>query len=967
MSRAHALLLSDIVNSTEITRTLGDAAAVRLWQQHDRIARDLLQRWNGLEVDKTDGILMLFSNVGDAVDCATAYHAALEQAGLPFTCRLGIHLGPVTLLENSAADVARGAKPLEAEGLAVPTVARVMAVAQGGQTLISDAAYRALVLSHGDDGTGRCRSHGYWRLGGLDEPQELFELVRDGFAADPPQDRPKAYRVRREGGLWKPLREIANNLPAERDSFVGRHDPLHRLAAWLDGGARLVTVSGMGGMGKTRLALRCAWSWLGEHPGGVWFCDLAPARDVAGLRRAVAQGIGVPLGGTNPQEQLTRAIRGHGRCLVILDNFEHLVSFAPETVGEWLDHAPDARFVVTSRERLSLVGEVVLDLQPMEEQDAVELFLRRAAATGAGIAAGGAEQPTVRELVGMLDRLPLAIELAAARARVMSPQTLVSRMHQRFALLASKTGRDERRSTLRATLDWSWELLGPQEKALLAQLAVFVGGFTLEACEQVAALPLAGGELAVVDALQSLIDRSLVRRTADDRFDLLQTVAAYAAAQLARDPAGAAAAADRHSRYYASLGPQRAVAHACIELDNLMAACKHAVASKEGDTATRALAATHAAVSLRGPWQSLAELAEAVLALPCLDDRQRLSALLDSAHAAQFGGAVAKAQARFAQAAELARHVAEPALQARALRAEADALLRAGDAEGWSRVHANALAAAEASGDIALRCTLLNRAGAVAELRGQPEAARARYEEALALASRHGERRWEGGSAGNLGQLLANRGEFVEASRMYRQAIGIAQELGDRQWEANARCNLGLLELECGRPDAALPELAHAEAAARALGHPRLLAIVQCNLGLVRDELGDLDAAEGHLRTALIIARELADPRSEGQFLGYLGWLLARLGRLAEAREAFQRGEALLASFNDALSTGIHIAHSAMAEALAGETRRASELLSAAEGLAKRIPDLRPESELARAVSRAQVELARATSRVSAC
>ncbi len=952
------ILLTDVVGSTELSRRLGPEAASRLWADNNRRMREHLQRFHGHEIDRTDGMLVLFERPRDALACALAYHQELDAVRAPFRVRAGVHVGEVSLIENTRADIAHGAKALDVDGLSLAVTARVMAAASGGQTLLSDAAVEAL----GRDGvTGdglRWRPHGHWRLGGLGEPMLLHELVREGFAADPPEDRAKSYRVQLDGGLWKPLRDIAHTLPAERDRFVGRQWPLARLAELLDDGARLVTVVGMGGVGKTRLTQRFAWSWLGEYPGGIWFCDLAPARDLPGVYRAVAQGMGLPLSGAAPAEQLARAIAGRGRCLVILDNFEQVASLAETSLGAWLDRAPQAAFVATSRERLSLVGETVLDLQPMDETDAIELFCQRAEAAGGRPAqADTGDAPVLRRLVGMLDGLPLAIELAAARARVMSPQVLLGRMHERFSLLATRLGRDDRRSALRATIDWSWELLGRGEQALLAQLSVFVGGFTLQACERVFLAPAGSERPIVMDLLQSLLDRSLVRRVADDRFDLLQSVAAYGRERLNQDPQMAQAVADQHARWFAGLSAQAAVENACIELDNLLAACRHAVRRSHGEWAACALSNISAAVSLRGHWQVPAELAEAALQLPQLDARQRLSLTLDALQSCQFGGLMARASTLIEEVARQIDLVADPALKARAYRVLADRALRGGDLAGWQGLHAQALAQAELSGDPTLRCMLINRAGAVAEMNGEPAQARQHYRRALALAREHHVRRWEGGTAGNLGQLMANLGDAEEAGAMYRQAIDIAQELGDRQWEANARCNLGLLHLTRGRPEQALPDLSFAEVAARELGHLRLLAIVQCNLALVEDALGRLHRADTLFRSALAAARELQDKRVEGQFLGYHAWLLARLGQAEEARQAMNRGEALLAPSNDRFSLGVHLAHAAMVERHSGQPEAALASLERARALMRESPALCAQSELVQAIDRAAAML----------
>ncbi|HET7525809.1 MAG TPA: hypothetical protein VFK10_07695, partial [Burkholderiaceae bacterium] len=347
MNSVRALLLTDVVDSTKLSLRVGDAEMARLWAAHDRAARDLLPSFRGREIDKTDGMLLLFDAAVDAVGYALAYQRALSSLVPELKARAGLHVGLVTLRENSPSDVALGAKPLEVEGVAKATAARVMSIASGGQILLSADARQSLR----EDGI--ClQSHGYWRLKGLDQPIELFEVRHDDTHLAPPADADKAYRVVWRDGVWSPVREIRHSLPAERDVFVGRAEALDALAQRIASGARLVSVLGLGGTGKTRLVTRYGRVWLGEHPGGVWFCDLAPARSLDGVVSAVALGLDVPLGREDPVVQIGHAIAGRGRCLVILDNFEQVARHARATLGRWLDRAEQACFVVTSREVL---------------------------------------------------------------------------------------------------------------------------------------------------------------------------------------------------------------------------------------------------------------------------------------------------------------------------------------------------------------------------------------------------------------------------------------------------------------------------------------------------------------------------------------------------------------------------------------------------------------------------------------
>lgn len=530
MSEFRALLLTDVIDSTRITEALGEAAIAAHWSAHDRAARDLLRTWRGREVERTDGLLAVFDDAADAACFAVDYHRMLATLGLPFRARAGLHAGPITFRERDETGVALGARRFEVDGLAVSIAARVMATALGGQTLLTVDARQAL-------GTCalRVQSHGHWRLKGVQDPVELFELGDEHTAFAPPPDADKAYRVVRERDIWLPVREIRHSLPAERDMFVGRGEALQSLARNLERGARLVSVLGIGGTGKTRLVTHFAWAWLGEFPGGAWFCDLSQARSVDGIVAAVAQALDVPLGKSDPVVQLGHAIAGRGRCLVVLDNFEQVARHAEATVGRWLERAPDAQFVVTTRELLGVAGEHAMALPPLATSDAVALFVSRATSATPGLRPDAADLSAIAELVDVLDGLPLAIELAAARIRVMSPRMLLVHMRDRFRLLGAPNGRRDRQATLRAAFDWSWDLLSDAEKSALAQLSVFEGGFTLESATAVIDLSDIADAPWIVDVVQSLVDKSFVRRADGDRFDCLASVRAYAAEHLATD------------------------------------------------------------------------------------------------------------------------------------------------------------------------------------------------------------------------------------------------------------------------------------------------------------------------------------------------------------------------------------------------------------------------------------------------
>ncbi len=895
--------------------------------------------------------------------------------------------------ENSPSDVALGAKPIEIEGVAKATAARVMSVAMGGQILLSIDARQSLSA-----GGLRLQSHGHWRLKGLDEPIELFEACDEHAPFFPPPDSEKAYRVVRRDGVWLPVREIRHSLPAEGDAFVGRVDALAELARQIRSGARLMSVLGIGGTGKTRLVMRYGRSWLGEFPGGVWFCDLASARSVDGIASAVAQGLDVPLGREDPVVQLGHAIAGRGPCLVILDNFEQVARYATQTLGHWLARAEQARFVVTTREVLGLAGEVVLALPPLAPAEGGALFVQRGMAAKPDFQPNVEDQAGIAQLVVLLDGLPLAIELAAARVRVMPPRMLLARMSERFKLLASKGGRLDRQSTLRAAFDWSWDLLPPPEKAALAQLSVFEGGFTLEAAEAVIDLSDCGDAPWTVDAVQALVDKSFVRSRADGRFDLLVSVQVYAAEHLqtegryARSGSQALAAAElRHVAWYASLGEMRAVEGRCADLDNLVTACRRAVALGDGDLAAGALDGACAALGLQGPFQTGVELAESVCGMPGLGDRAAAhaqtalaSSLVDcgrsgSAHAlydralkcaraagdryceaaatTRLGslhleqGRMDEARAQHMAAMKMARELGDRRLECRAMKALGSVNFDQGRIDEALLHYDRAHAMARELGDLQLECAAMLNLGNVYSQEGRIDQALLHFERVLAMARETGSRRLQGNLLGNIANQHESLGHMEEARARNEEALVIAREMGFRQLEGNTLCNLGMHHLVQGRLEESSAASQAALLLARELGHVRLECTVLCNLGIVLERMGCPDEALSQFEAAVSIAHSLGDPDSEGQFLGYLGLLHARQGRHATARRCLDSGEARLRSASDALGLGILLTSRAEAHHLAGDAAAAAAALAGATAIAAGIV-AGPTSEIGLALAR---------------
>jgi predicted ATPase/class 3 adenylate cyclase len=919
-----ALLFADVVESTAIVERLGDSRASDIWVDHDRRARALLTRCGGREIDRTDGFFLLFANIVDSAHFAVEYHRILESLGLK--ARVGLHFGSVRLIANVPEDIARGAKPIGVEGVEKSFAARVMALAGGGQTLLSAAARRAL----GDKVPqgSQLESHGHYRLKGIEKPVEIFELgMRDLAPFSPPADVEKAYRVVRIGDFWRPTRDVRHNVPAERDAFVGRSIELWKLAQRLDAGARLITVQGSAGAGKTRFVRRYAWTWLGDWPGGVYFCDLSEARSLEGILFAIASTLDVQLGKEDPVVQLGHAIAGRGRCLVILDNFEQVRAHAPATVGHWLDRAADAAFLVTSREKLNLVGEETFLIEPLPiANEAIDLFVARARSQWSGFELGDANRAAVATIVRLLDGLPLAIELAASRIRVLSPTQLVERLKDRFRVLSGVRGAAARQATLRAAIDWSWDLLTPCEQAAFSQCAVFEGGFTLEAAEAVLDLSAWPTAAPTVDVVQALVDKSLLRSWVppsvsrydidEPYFAMYASIHEYAQERLRAESRGTAAAEERHGDYFAHFGSQEAIEALSSQggiglrrtlvlgIDNIVIASRRAITRGNADIAARTYLAAWQILELQGPVALATSLGRQVLAVDGMDARTRAAVLDTFAMASLRCGRVDEAALMFQQALAIARDIGDRAREGRLL-AHLGTLPR--DQGAVHKAQENleaALAIHRETGDRLGQGIALGNLGNLLFEQGQLKSAQAHYEAALEIHREAGNRRVEGSVLGNLALVSLEQGQPDKAIRQFETALAIQREVGSRRFEGTTLGNLAMLLRQLGRLEEARENYQAALAIHRAVGNRRDEGIVLGNLGMLDVQQDRTDDALEHYESALAIAREVGYRRAEGAFLSALADLFIKLGRDNEARLALCTGERILRAVGDRLALG---------------------------------------------------------------
>lgn len=510
-------LFTDLQGSTTLLQRIGTDAYAELLAEHHRLIRAAVAVGGGSEVDtQGEAFFAAFPSANGAVLAAVRLQRELTELGL--AVRAGLHTGQPSVTSTGYV------------GIDVPRAARICAAGHGGQTVMSHAT-RELIAGDLPEGVD-LRDLGEHRLKDLTRPQRLFELVILGLPS-----------------VFPALRTLENrltNLPVQPTPLIGRRRELASIGELISqDDVRFVTLTGPGGAGKTRLALQAAADSIDDFPQGVLFVALSAIVERANLLPTIAQTVGVSDTAAIPILENLASFFAGKRVLLVLDNLEQLADAASELAG-LLAAAPELTFLATSRTPLNVSAEHVFevpllsvpdlrhlpDLTALTQYDSVALFIERARAVKADFAVTDATAPAIAEICARLDGLPLAIELAAARTKLLPPQALLTRLGQRFDLLVGgPLDQPVRQQTLRSTIDWSFGLLGSDEQRLFASLAVFAGGCTLEAAEAVC------GPEGLLAGLSALVDNNLLRQQQLDgepRFAMLASIRAYALERLAK-------------------------------------------------------------------------------------------------------------------------------------------------------------------------------------------------------------------------------------------------------------------------------------------------------------------------------------------------------------------------------------------------------------------------------------------------
>ena len=876
-------LFTDIEGSTKLWERSPEGMRLAL-ARHDEILRQAVDEHGG-HVFKTvgDAFCAAFTTAPEALEAAlSAQRSILVEEWVAEIGELRVRMA----LHTGAAEERRG----DYFGSPLNRVARLLSAAHGGQVLLS-LATQALVRDDLPEGA-ELRDLGERRLKDLFRAERIFQVT----APDLPSSFPPL----------KTLDVRPNNLPASPTLLIGREQEVTEVCGWLQRkGVRLLTLTGTGGTGKTRLGLQAAAELLDEFRDGVFFVTLAPIIDPKLFVSTVARVLGVRESGDQPLEEALKTHLRDKQLLLLLDNFEQVLEAAP-VVGELLSACPKLKVLVTSRSVLRVYGEHEYVVPPLAlpdpgrpppietltQYEAVSLFIERAQAAKPGFRVTNENAPAVAEICHRLDGLPLAIELAAARLKLLSPQAMLARLSERLKLL--RTGpRDlpERHRSLRGAIEWSHDLLDEDERALFARLSVFSGGRTLEAIEAVCNLE---GELDVLEGVQSLLEKSLLMQEegpeGEPRFVMLETIHEYAREKL-EDGREAEEIRRAHAEYFLNLAEEAEqqlkgrrqleyLEQLEAEHDNFRAALAWAL--ERGDT--------ELAMRLGGAlwWFWLVR------------------------------GHLSEGQRWLEQALAKAGRATTASARAKALTGAGRLLLEQGNCEAATALLEESVSSFRAMGHKEGLANSVDNLGIAQAYQGELEQAKALFEESLELFREAGDNWGVAECLNNLALLAALWHERDRETALHEESLKISRELGDKRGITMSLVNLSSAALSRGDHQRAAVLCEEGLALGRELGDKGLIGLVLNNLGLALLESGDSNRAMELLEESLTTQQTLGDKYNlHGVLLSFASASAAggkpmRAARLVGAAQGIRE------------ATGIHlldIEHHALVERFLGAVR----------------------------------------------
>jgi predicted ATPase/class 3 adenylate cyclase len=830
-SGATTLLFTDIESSTRLWEQEGERMSLAL-AAHDDLSRNAVQNHQGNVVKMTgDGMYAAFADPVDALNAIAALQQSLDQLAaadhVPLRVRAGLHMGIVERRDH------------DLFGSAVNRAARIMQAAHGGQILLSQA-----VVDHARDclpPSVSLRDLGAVRLRDLATSEHVYQLLHPQLRQDFP--------------ALRSLESSPNNLPQQVTSFIGRERELADAKRLLEG-TRLLTLLGMGGLGKTRLSLQIAADVLEIYPDGVWFVDLAPLKDPLLVPNAAAQVLRIH---EEPGKTLTQSLCAHLRehkLLIVLDNCEHLIDACASLADALLQAAPGLRILATSREALHIRGEQTYPVLPLATPDrkanvdellrseAVQLFTERARLQKPSFSITERDAPAIAELCARLDGIPLALELAAARLRSLSVSDINARLNDRFKLLTGGSRVAlERQQTLRALVSWSYDLLDQNEQIVLDRLSVFAGGFDLQAAEAVCgAEPIAPED--VLDLVSSLVEKSLVmleQESQGSRYGLLETIKEFAHEHLSQrygllgtiqdyaherlvDRDDVAATAKRHCEYFFEfakstrhklLGAEQAewTRRAEAELDNLRAAIALPLSGGiDAEMAVKFEVALMRFRILRGYSTEARNNIRAALVLPGIQEPNFFRA-----HALYVGGVLATNQSDHAEATKMLteclairRGLDNPRETAATLSTLSTLHLQQDDLAKAREYEEEAINIFRSLQDRLGEAIGLLNLGEISERQNDDQIAHELFEQCLVISRSIEHQELQSECERNLGELALRTDNLQTAHAHFTRSLKICQDAQDKRGEAITLCCLGRTDAALGDYDLARKELSEA-------------------------------------------------------------------------------------------------------------------------------------------------------------